>query len=125
METYGLGNTTDILLCIIPAFSFQDLLPNFVMLKLIPQIGSGQSWAQTSRCYNRLLETSIRADTKGQFCYHVVVSTMDFLYFACEPYDEWIRPSLELSTELSAIVAKLFSGKFAPFIKRLIPIYDL
>ncbi|KAK7432975.1 hypothetical protein QQZ08_000446 [Neonectria magnoliae] len=92
MEAYGLGTTIDILLCMIPALSFKDLLPNQAMLKLIPQFGHGQGWAETARFYNRLLETSLGNAIEENFCYAVVVAAMDFLYFACEPYDKYITP---------------------------------
>ncbi|KAH7129076.1 hypothetical protein EDB81DRAFT_888844 [Dactylonectria macrodidyma] len=36
MELYGLGRTNDVLLCMIPALRFKDLLPSHTMLKLIP-----------------------------------------------------------------------------------------
>ncbi|KAK3330422.1 hypothetical protein B0H66DRAFT_527778 [Apodospora peruviana] len=126
MENYGLGSITDILLCIIPAFSFKDLLPNHIILKLLPQIGQGQGWEETARCYNRLLQdTSIRTDKAETFCYSVVINAMDFLYLACEPYDECLPPPRELNTELCDIVATLIEPRFARVIKTLAPIYNL
>ncbi|KAK7420800.1 hypothetical protein QQX98_002604 [Neonectria punicea] len=125
MEAYGLGTTIDILLCMIPALSFKDLLPNQTMLKLVPQFGHGQGWAETARCYNRLLETSIGTATEENFCYAVVVAVMDFLYFACEPYDEYITPPWELRDELKDIVGQLVSEKFVHAVKKLAPVYTL
>ena len=130
LELYGLGTQSEILLCMIPAFSFRDLLPNHVILKLIPQIRHGQGWAETARCYSRLLEQSMRVVPQGnmaeeKFCYNVVVATIDFLCFACEPYDKHVVAPEELSTELEDIVARLASTKFAPIVKKLAQAYFL
>jgi ankyrin repeat protein len=130
LETFGLGSQTEVLLCMIPAFSFKDLLPNHVILKLIPQIRRGQGWAETARCYNRLLEQGLRVSPHGamaeeKLCYNVVVATIDFLSFASEPYDEHIKAPDELRDELEDIVARLVSTRFAPVIKKLAQAYIL
>lgn len=130
LETYGLGTQSEIMLCMIPAFSSRDLLPNHVILKLVPQIRHGQGWAETARCYNRLLEQSMRVEPRGnmaeeKFCYNVVVATIDFLCFACEPYDQHVVAPEELSTELEDIVARLSSIKFAPIVQKLAQAYFL
>lgn len=124
MEKIGLGSTNDILMCMIPALSFKDLLPNQPMLELLPQVGSGQGWVETARCYNRLLETPIGTTIEEDFCYAVVVKTMDFLHLACEPYDDSIRPSPELNDQLKTIVETL-SSKFVDVVSKLIPIFNL
>ncbi|KAH3958115.1 hypothetical protein HBH92_210860 [Parastagonospora nodorum] len=130
LENFGLGSRTDVLLCIIPALSFKDLLPNHVMLKLMPQIRRGQGWAETAHCYNRLLEQGLRVTPHGtmaeeKFCYNVVVATIDFLCFASEPYDEHVWAPYELSAELEDIVARLTSIRFAPVVKKLAQAYIL
>jgi len=114
----------------IPAFSFKDLLPNHVMLKLMPQIRRGQGWAETAHCYNRLLEQGLRVTPHGtmaeeKLCYNVVVATIDFMCFASEPYDEHVQAPDELSTELQDVVARLVSIKFAPVVKKLAQAYIL
>jgi hypothetical protein len=120
-----MGNTNDILMCIIPALSFKDLLPNRPMLELLPQIGSGQGWAETASCYNRLLETHIGTTIEESFYYAVVVKTMDFLYYACEPYDKFVTPPKELNEQLKPIVETLASLKFVHVVTELIPIFDV
>jgi hypothetical protein len=130
LENFGLGSQTDILLCIIPALSFKDLLPNHVMLKLMPQIRRGQGWAETAHCYNRLLEQGLRVTPHGtmaeeKFCYNVVVATIDFLCFASEPYDEHVQPPSELRIELEEIVARLVSIRFASVVRKLAQAYIL
>ncbi|KAF3054087.1 hypothetical protein E8E11_011412 [Didymella keratinophila] len=101
LVNFGIGTQDEILLCMIPAFSSKDLLPNHVILKLIPQVRLGQGWAETARCYNRLLEQSMRVTyhetiAEEKFCYNVLVATVDFLIFASEPYDGHISPPQEL-----------------------------
>ncbi|KAJ4401067.1 hypothetical protein N0V91_008208 [Didymella pomorum] len=130
LETFGLGTQNEVLLCMVPALSSRDLLPNHVILKLIPQIRHGQGWAETARCYNRLLEQSMRVAPRAnmsveKFCYNVVVATIDFLCFASEPYDEHISAPDELSTELEDIVARLVSARFATVVTKLAQAYIL
>lgn len=130
IENVGLGTQNDVLLCMIPAFSYKDLLPNHAMLKILPQIRRGQGWAETARCYNRLLEQGLRVKQHGtmaeeKFCYNVVVETIDFISFASEPYDEHVRAPGDLSVELEDIVARLVSIRFAPVVKKLAQAYIL
>ncbi|KAK0622796.1 hypothetical protein B0T14DRAFT_494379 [Immersiella caudata] len=125
METYGLGSIHDILLCMVPALSFKDLLPNNAMLKLMPQVGVGQSWLEAARAYHRLLTTSVGTATEENYCYAVVTTVMDFLYLACEPYDRYILPPTELYQEIVSIVRILLSPKFAPVVTKLAPVYEL
>lgn len=127
METAGLGTMTQILFCMIPALSFHDLLPNHAILNLIPKAGQGQGWEETAHCYNKLLESGIRAG-KGEeerLCLFVVVDTMDFLYLACEPYSGSNLPPSELDVELRGLAEKLASPKFAGTVAKLAPIYNL
>lgn len=130
IKDFGLGSETEVLLCMIPAFSVKDLLPNHVILQLTPQIRRGQGWAETARCYNRLLEQSLRVRPAGKMpeetlCYNVVVAVIDFLIFAFEPYDDRFKPTHELNTELWDIVTRLASTKFAPIVKKLGQAYKL
>lgn len=127
METLGLGSSTEILLCMVPALSYKDLLPNLVMLSQLPRADYGQGWTETARCYSRLLETSIKSSpgSTERFCYNVVVAAMDFLSFACEPYDQFIKPAPELCEDLEDIVARLVSTKFVHVVKQIAPAYGL
>ena len=125
MEVYGLGSFNDILLCMVPALSFKDLLPNNTMLKLMPQPERGATWLEASRAYKRLLDSKIGTSTGENFCYAVVTAVLDFLYIACEPYDEYITAPAELRQELVRIVKKLLSSKFAAVVAKLAPVYEL
>ncbi|EAT77183.2 hypothetical protein SNOG_15518 [Parastagonospora nodorum SN15] len=113
LQEFGLGNETDILLCVIPAFSFRDLLPNHALLETIPQIRHGKSLVGTANGYIKLLEQSLSiapygTTVEGKFWYTLVVAAIDFLFFASEPYDEYIQAPEELRTALQDVV--LFGG---------------
>ncbi|KAF5012140.1 hypothetical protein FDECE_1789 [Fusarium decemcellulare] len=126
-EAYGLGSMTDILLCMVPALSSMNLLPNHVVLKLMPHLGSAQGWAETTNCYRKLLAT-IKTDTvrkEDKFSVAIVTAVMDFLSFAYEPYDALTRPTRELRIELRFIVTNLASPKFATVMEKLAPFYRL
>lgn len=125
IESYGLGSTTDVLLCMIPALSSRNLLPNQAILKLMPRVGSGQGWVETAICHKKLLET-IKADKvseEDRLSVAIAVASMDFLYLAHEPYDEQTVPPLNLGEELTAIAQELLSPKFATIMEKLTPVY--
>ncbi|RSM02866.1 hypothetical protein CEP52_007767 [Fusarium oligoseptatum] len=125
MESYGLGSTTDILLCMVPALSSRHLLPNQAILKLMPRVGPGQGWAETAICHKKLLETikTDKVSEEDRFSVNIVVASMDFLSFAYEPYDERTKPPQDLDDELGAIAQELLSSKFTTIMERLAPIY--
>ena len=125
IETTGLGLGTDILLCMIPALSFKDLLPNEAMLRLLPQVSKGQGWVETTRCYNDLLQSDIGTRKDEYYSYAVVTRAMDFLFFACEPYDATFMPHIELTAELETLVSHLMGPKLSPIVEKLIPVYEL
>lgn len=125
LEKNGLGKYVDILLCMIPALSSKDLLPNHVILKLIPPVRRDQSWTTIARCYSRLLKTNIRTNPPELFCYSVVVEAMDFLQFSCEPYDQFFEPHGELRDELRRLVDRLVSQDYEQVLKRLAPVYAI
>jgi hypothetical protein len=126
MESFGMGSTHDILLCIIPALSYMRLLPNQAVSKLIPRMGSGRGWAETASCHRQLLETihtgKILRDTLD---IRIVITTMDFLLFAFEPYGEHIEVPPDLNDELSIIVDDLCRPIFADLMEKLVPVYRL
>ncbi|RSL49481.1 hypothetical protein CEP54_012405 [Fusarium duplospermum] len=125
MESFGLGSTTDILLCMIPALSSVHLLPNQAILKLMPRVGSGRGWVETAICYRKLLETikTEKVSEEDQFSVNIVVASIDFLSFAYEPYDERMKPPEDLDDELRAITQELLSPKFIAIMERLEPVY--
>lgn len=125
MESYGLGSTTDILLCMIPALSSRYLLPNRAILKLMPRVGSGQGWVEIAICHKKLLET-IKTDTvskEDQFSVAIVVASMDLLSLAYEPYDGQMKPPRDLDDKLGAIAQELLSPKFITIMEKLAPVY--
>ncbi|RSL58762.1 hypothetical protein CEP53_006033 [Fusarium sp. AF-6] len=125
MESYGLGSTTDILLCMIPALSSRHLLPNQAILKLMPRVGFGPGWVETAICHKKLLKTikMDRVSEEDQFSVAVVVASMDFLDFAYEPYDEQTKPTWNLGEELLAVEQELLSPKFTTIMEKLAPVY--
>ncbi|KAF7540966.1 hypothetical protein G7054_g967 [Neopestalotiopsis clavispora] len=141
METYGLGNTDEILLCMIPAFSAMQLLPNQEIRKLLPRVGPGHDWVETATCYCKLLQAiqayeidqkkqsgttvpNATADHRDRVNVTIVTATMDFLSMATEPYSQHeTKPQSTLQMEIEAIVTILASNKFAAIMRELSPIY--
>ncbi|KAJ4203265.1 hypothetical protein NW767_005380 [Fusarium falciforme] len=125
MESYGLGSTTDILLCMIPALSSRNLLPNQAILKLMPRVSSGRGWVETAICHKKLLKTikTDKVSEEDQFSVAIVVASMDFLSFAYEPYDEQTKPPQDLDSELKTIAQELLSPKFITILEKLAPVY--
>lgn len=126
METYGMGNRRDILLCIIPALSIQKLLPNQVVLSLVPRMKQGLGWSEIATCHKKLLDKIKKEKLKidDKLDVGIVITALDFLSFACENYDEYNSPSKELNDKLEAVVQELSSDKFADVFKRLAPVYS-
>ncbi|KAF2450262.1 hypothetical protein P171DRAFT_438940 [Karstenula rhodostoma CBS 690.94] len=112
LEKNGLGKYIDILLCMIPALSSKDPLPNHVMFRLIPPLRQGQSWTAITRAYSSLLRTKIRTSLPELFCYNVVIGVMDCLQFASEPYDSHVQPQKELGYELQRLIGQLKSPRY-------------
>ncbi|KAJ4322381.1 hypothetical protein N0V84_004852 [Fusarium piperis] len=121
MESFGLGSREDILLCMIPALSFQDLLPNRAILTLLPRVAPEHRWAETAQLYENLLDTTIRSDPPEQFCYSAVAATVNFLLVANEPCSD-VWPPRGLKSELDIVTWKL-KTKFRDIITQLLPIY--
>jgi hypothetical protein len=126
IEKLGLGKYSDILLCMIPALSFKDLLPNHTILKLLPPICYPQGWVATAQCYNSLLGTSIRTTNPAEMLgYSIMVAAMDFLHFVCEPYDDFVEPQRALKVEIQTLVESLVSTRFRPILTKLAPLYTI
>ncbi|WXC67156.1 hypothetical protein SNK03_012925 [Fusarium graminearum] len=127
IESHGLGNETDILLCMVPPLSSHTLLPNSAILKYMPRVSPNQSWLETAACYNELLGTikTDRVDKKDTFSVTILIEVMDFLVLASEPYDELTMPPRGLRDELRSIIAKLIAPRFARIIKAIAPVYRL
>lgn len=127
-EKLGLGTTTDILLCVIPAFSSHGMLPNEAILKQLPRIGHGEGagWVEIAKCYKLLLETRIKKDPPERFSYAIVTRTMDFIELASEPLhsNTDVQELDELRPELKSIV-KILSEQFRNVLSTLGPIYKL
>ncbi|KAF5571075.1 serine threonine phosphatase 6 regulatory ankyrin repeat subunit a [Fusarium phyllophilum] len=127
METYGLGTMNEILLCIIPAFSHMGLLPNQEILKLMPRIRYGHEWVEVAMCHTTLLQRIKEPSNKEveRLTADAIISTINFVLLAYEPYDENTKPSQELSSELKEIVAKLVSPALSIVMEKIIPFYHL
>ncbi|KAG5804164.1 hypothetical protein H9Q71_011248 [Fusarium xylarioides] len=127
IESYGLGRTEDILLCMIPALSNSNLLPSQAILKRIPRVGSGHGWVETARCYKKLLDTLTgnEVSANDRLGVGIVTNTMDFLAFAWEPYDTIIKPPSDLQYELSSIAEQLYSSKFTNIMRKLSPVHHM
>lgn len=125
VEAYGMGANTDILLCIIPAFSATDRLPNQAMLQLIPTIGKDNAWIPLTSCYNSLMATNMRTEKPESLCLAAVIHAMDFLYFAHLPYDTVVRPPEELGEELRKLTTRISSPIFKHTVSMLAPMHNL
>jgi hypothetical protein len=111
IEGQGLGSRNDILFCIIPAFSFHDLLPNRAMLQFLPLVPKDDAWTTVTRQYHALLDTNMRTNKPEVLCYCIIIQIMEFLYIAGQPYDKAFRPEGKLNEELRKLVFTLSSPK--------------
>ncbi|KAJ4265329.1 hypothetical protein NW762_004614 [Fusarium torreyae] len=121
MSSLGLGSEIDIFLCIVPALSSQDLLPNSVILTLMPPILPNRELLDIARCYAGLLKNFIRKEKPEKLRDTVIIRTMDFLYYAYERYHE-VEPlppdtQYELEQIASMLVRTLSTDNTNIFIK--------
>ncbi|KAF1950413.1 hypothetical protein CC80DRAFT_482849 [Byssothecium circinans] len=82
-ESAGLGSASDILLCMVPALSFGDRLPNEKMLSLMPRDPpkiESFGWARTASFYLDLLESITGAEIDDYFVVAAVIHAMEFVY---------------------------------------------
>jgi len=128
--TAGLGIRSEILLCMVPAFSFWDLLPNENILSLMPsdpQRIQQHGWTRTASFYYSLLESNIGVAIEEYFAVAVVVETMEFIYMAFEPYTDnekvKIPPDSDLKYETGRLVGCLLE-RFQSILKKLLPVYE-
>ncbi|KAK3361738.1 hypothetical protein B0T24DRAFT_671375 [Lasiosphaeria ovina] len=129
IERTGLGDATEVLLCIVPPLSFADLLPNEVMLRMLPQKNPDCGWAEVADCYNNLLQSELGKSIEERFCYEAVVVTVDFLLVVSEPYepyddDEDTKPRDELQVALMTLANTLLSGYYK-ILGKLFKVYRL
>lgn len=122
IESYGLGNKVDIMLCIIPALSERDLLPNHAMLQLIPPVSAANDWATVARCYHSLMLSTLEISKPEKLCYAVTVHVMDFLELACQPYSKSFMPAEHLLLELREIVRNLRVDHFIRVLQNIIAV---
>ncbi|VUC35734.1 unnamed protein product [Clonostachys rosea] len=117
------------------ALSSARLLPNEVILKLMPRVGPYQEWVKTAACYRELLGTieTDQVDEQDKISVAIVTHTMDFVSFAYEPYDKPASPTVELDEasfapeldgQLRTIVKKLASPRFSAIMEKLAPVYE-
>lgn len=123
IKGYGMGSEDDILLCVIPAFSSKDLLPNRAMLQLLPPLKGDKGWAATARCYHDLLGTKLMKQKPEMLLHCVVAYVMDFVYFANQPYDEIFRPEDKLDRVLKNIITDIGSPSFSQVVQMLAPMH--
>ncbi|WAO95424.1 B30.2/SPRY domain-containing protein [Fusarium falciforme] len=86
IESWGLGTVNDILLCMIPALGFRDLLPNEVVLGLMPSIPEGirqHGCQEMTHLYRKLLA---RCSSRDGECFvtAVLLETIEFILIASE-----------------------------------------
>jgi len=126
IEGTGLGDTTEIQMCMIPALSFADLLPNEVMLSILPRKTPDWGWSELADCYTELLKTKLGKSVRERFCYEAIVVAIDFLLEASEPfYDPDIgKPWRELEAALKRLTNELLVG-YLPILGELLKIYHL
>ncbi len=151
-EKEGLGTSGDIMLCMIPAFSFHDLLPNEIVLDQPPPTDilrkTRDDWIRLTPRYIKLLDQTqslVSKDTKRFLALTAVVSTMEFIYLLGLDFSKpriypkdlenqqmnteagGKRPdgqTKDLDKQLDKLLNKIFE-KFPNILEKLWPIYEL
>ena len=145
-EGEGLGTSDEILLCMIPGFSFGDLLPNDAVFNhFVPKDTFGskrEDWIKSCAQYNAFLNNSknvIKAEAEGHFGLTTIVDTMEFVYLmGLDLLNSDGRPSesdfrIVVATDGQkkrrprklGLLLQTLSERFPHILKRLSPIYDL
>ncbi|RGP72455.1 serine threonine phosphatase [Fusarium sporotrichioides] len=137
-EKQGLGTSDEILLCIIPTFSFFDCLPNNIILAydqlLAKPFGSFDLKEQRAECIRQInLLRFVRESTdlleEEYLSLAAVVNAMEFVYLTAlhVAKAKVCRISKKVRThpeELSVLLGDLFKH-FGAFLRKLSPFYDL
>jgi len=127
IERTGLGDKTEILLCIIPPLSRADVLPNEAYLRLLPSPSPNQGWAELARFHGQLLEklnVVTRPREEEHLCFALVTRAVDFLLLASEPYNGCVPIRVELVEELRGIIKSLLT-RYSAVLLSLFPVYQL
>jgi len=127
IERAGLGSPTEALLCIIPAFSALDLLPNEIMIREVQKRANESEERGPSAVagvYLDLLQTPVGFTKREHYSYAVITTVLEFLFHCCEPF-RWDAQSVPaaLSGALKDLVDRLLHEKLVSIIESLLPIY--
>ncbi|KAI6770710.1 hypothetical protein HG531_009565 [Fusarium graminearum] len=135
-EKQGLGTPDDILLCIIPTFSFFDCLPNNAVLaydQLLPKpFGSFDLKEQGGKCIEHANLLDCVRENKGMkeneyLSLAAVVNTMEFVYLMALHVDKAkvCGASKKTHPEEFVHLLKLLLEHFHNYLRRLSPFYEL
>lgn len=135
-EKQGLGTPDDILLCIIPTFSFFDCLPNNAVLaydQLLPKpFGSFDLKEQGGKCIEHANLLDCVRENKGMkeneyLSLAAVVNTMEFVYLMALHVDKAKVCGASKKTHPREFVhlLKLLFEHFHNYLRRLSPFYEL
>lgn len=135
-EKQGLGTPDDILLCIIPTFSFFDCLPNNAVLaydQLLPKpFGSFNLKEQGGKCIDHANLLDCVRDTKGMkeneyLSLAAVVNTMEFVYLMALHVEKAKVCGVSKKTHPEEFVQllELLFEHFHNYLRRLSPFYEL
>lgn len=135
-EKQGLGTPDDILLCIIPIFSFFDCLPNNAVLaydQLLPKpFGSFDLKEQGGKCIEHTNLLDCVRENKGMkeneyLALAAVVNTMEFVYLMALHVDKAKACGVSKKTHPEEFVSllKTLLKHFHGYLQTLSPFYEL
>ncbi|RSL87189.1 hypothetical protein CEP51_002361 [Fusarium floridanum] len=118
-ESLGLGTVTDILLCVIPALGFRDLLPNEAILGLMPSVSERiQRYRRVEfedSPYAQLIRSCSNHDGEN-FAIATLVETVEFILLA--------SPSHDLMGTIEYILRQIIE-RYPKTLRQLAPGYHL
>ncbi|KAF4336100.1 serine threonine phosphatase 6 regulatory ankyrin repeat subunit A [Fusarium beomiforme] len=83
-EKESLGSSDDVLLCMIPAFSYNDVLPNDAALQIaLPKPRERKTWAKDATNYSNLLDSLVKNCVKNATDFlslAILVHALEFTY---------------------------------------------
>ena len=144
-EKEGLGTSDEILQCMIPVFSFNDRLPNDIVLgKPVPEDVSrkeNRDWVKLVPRYVKLLDETadlIHTETQSNLALNAVVNTMEFVYLLAldifrtsngpkETESEGkiqLKDRKPIDERIDKLVSEIFN-KFYDILMTLWPMYEL